>query len=528
MVSEAVPAPSAETVAKHGIVVVHGAGAPRKSDTLLDLGDPLFGWLQRWYAAFESRAPARVGRTELSFAPVDVGQADRPPWTRFELPSHRWSLAEVWWSTSNRRPDLKTMLVWSWLHLWDIVRQLRASALERVDRLLRPEAHPTQPGRWVQVIDLLNGVGLLVLYPLAALAGYAFLIPLMLVAQIPIDTFQNWILLRLITPLLLIDAGEFRMFIEDEIQAANVRRRAADAVDWLVTHEQCPDITLVAHSEGCAVSFGMLTDPEFAPQAGHVRKLITLGEGLNKSWLVKPNLARLHGPLKGDIVWVDIWASYDPVPAGALDPPPGVRIYVPTGAAADQLGDRTTPVSLQVTNEMNVLSDHGGYWQNDEQVLPRLAAEIDCFDHERSPFWAADWASAARKRRERIAIVALLRAVAISGAMATTAGAWLQLILRGVAPVISLNEVPGTWLMSAPVALLTMLESFLRAVFPPAAQLVDQALAFPVYAASLVIVAVGWRAGYHLVRWWLWDSWDRRARDRIVRAAGIAAGAAVE
>ena len=518
----------ARSSGNRGIVVVHGVGEQRKSDTVLDIGDPVFDWLQRWYAAFDPSGAIRVGRTELSFAPVDVGQADRPPWSRFELPGHRWTVAEVWWSTSNRHPDLKTMLVWSWRHLWDIVAQLRRSVAERIDRLLHPQGHPTQPAGWVQAVDLLNSLGLLVLYPLLALVGYVLLIPLMLAAQIPIEPFQNWVLLRLITPLLVINAGEFRMFLDDEIQSANVRRRAADAVDWLIAHEQCTDVTVVAHSEGCVVSFGLLTDPEFGEQARHVRKLITVGEGLNKSWLVKPNLTRLHGPLQGDIVWLDIWASYDPVPAGPLDPPPGVRVYVPTGAAARQLGERTTPVSLQVTNEMNVLSDHGGYWQNDEQVLSRLAAEIDCFDHQQSPFWAGDWNSAARERRERVALVAALRAIAVVGGMATTATAWLQLIARGISPATSLKDVPGTWWMSSPVSLLMTLDNLLRGVFPPAADLVDQVLALPAYAASALVAAVGWWAAYHLLRWWTWEAWDRRARDRIVRAAAMAARAAVE
>ena len=511
-----------------GIVVIHGVGEQRKSDTILDIGDPLFDWLQRWYTAFDPVDPIRIGRTELSFAPIDIGQADRPPWSRFELPDHRWSVAEVWWSTSNRKPDLQTMLVWSWVHLADIVAQLRRSVAERIDRLLHPVGHPSQPPGWVQAIDLLNSVGLLVLYPLAAIAGYVLLVPLMVLAQIPIEPFQNWVLLRLITPLLVIDAGEFRMFVDDEIQSANIRRRAADAVDWLVSHEQCTDVTVVAHSEGCVVSFAMLTDPEFGEQARKVRKLITLGEGLNKSWLVKPGLRRLHGPLTGDVVWVDIWASFDPVAAGPIDPPPGVRVYLPTGEAARQVGQRTTPLSVEVTNEMNVLSDHGGYWRNDEQVLPRLAAEIDCFDHTQSLFGATGWTGAARERRERVAIVALLRALAILGGIGMTVAAWLKLMLRGISFTTSLKDVPGPWLLSTAIALLTTLENLLRGLFPPAADLIDQLLAFPAYAASAIILAAAWWAIYHLVRLAFWQPWDRRARDRLVRAAGLAARAAVE
>ena len=82
--------------------------------------------------------------------------------------------------------------------------------------------------------------------------------------------------------------------------------------------------------------------------------------------------------------------------------------------------------------------------------------------------------------------------------------------------------------MSPVIAVLTVVEGFLRALFPPAADLIDQLLALPAYAASAVVVVVGWWAVYHLVRLFYWDPWDRRARDRLVRAAAIAARAAVE
>ena len=131
-----------------GVLFVHGVGDQRKSDTLLDQGDPLFGWLWRWFRAFGSTV--RVGRVELSFAPVDVGPADVPPWGRLELPGRRWSMAEVWWAASDRPPDLATMLGWSFRHLGDIIAQLWRNVLQRVDRLLHEDLqeHPTQPSRW--------------------------------------------------------------------------------------------------------------------------------------------------------------------------------------------------------------------------------------------------------------------------------------------------------------------------------------------------------------------------------------------
>ena len=508
-----------------GVLFVHGVGDQRKSDTLLDQGNPLFGWLWRWFRAFGSTV--RVGRVELSFAPVDVGPADVPPWGRLELPGRRWSMAEVWWAASDRPPDLATMLGWSFRHLRDIIAQLWRNVLQRVDRLLHEDLteHPTQPSRWWVAIDLATCIGLLVLYPLLAVVGYALLVPLLLVVQIPIDVVQQFVLLRVIRPLLTINAGEFRTMLDDELQAANIRRRLADAIDWLVDHEQCQDnVVIVAHSEGCVVSFGMLVDPEFKHQASHVRKLITLGAGLNKSWLLRPKLQRLHGPLDGDTLWVDVWASFDPVPAGPLSPPPGVQIYAPTGEAARQLGGSTTPISLQVTNTMNVLSDHGGYWANDEQVMVRIAAEIDAPDHAQSLFWAGDWNGAARQRRERVSVLALVRDVAVLGGLVTTLGAWLDLARRGVLPWTSLIDVqpPPAWL-GTPIVLLEGLRTLLASILPPAATLVQQILSLPAYVVSAALLIVCWWAVYSLFGWLIWNPWDQRARDAAIREAAEAA-----
>jgi hypothetical protein len=298
----------------------------------------------------------------------------------------------------------------------------------------------------------------------------------------------------------------------------------ADSVDWLAEKEGCTEIIIVAHSEGCVVTFGMLTDLEFRAQANKVSKFISVGAGLNKSWVLKPGLKRLHGPLAGDTLWVDIWASFDPVPAGPLDPPKTAHIYAPTGEAARQLGGKDTPISLQVTNEMNVVSDHLVYWHNDEQVLVRLVAEIDAVDHTQSLFWVGDWAGAARDRRTRVSIVALVRALAVVGSLGTTAGAWLELAGRDVLPWTSLANVqPAPVWVSAPVSALRWLDGVASAVLPPVAALVQLILAQPAYLASATVLIVCWWAAYRLVRWIAWDPWDRRARAALVRASGAAA-----
>jgi hypothetical protein len=83
-------------------------------------------------------------------------------------------------------------------------------------------------------VDLFNCVLLEVGYAVALVLGYLLLIPLMLLAQIPIESVQDFVLLKLLRPVLTAGAGEFKVYLDDELQAANIRRRVGDAARALL------------------------------------------------------------------------------------------------------------------------------------------------------------------------------------------------------------------------------------------------------------------------------------------------------
>ncbi|MBV9895921.1 MAG: hypothetical protein JO020_17305 [Chloroflexi bacterium] len=451
------------------VLVVHGVGQQRKSDTLLYIGSPLVAWVQRWAQLFYGRPAAEVGRVELSFVPFDVGQGDQPPLAILRLPDQDWYFAEAWWAGSSFHPDLSTMLYWSFVHLFDILAQMLRNTALRAQRLVQPTDPTTssQPAGVWQFVDLVNCVLLGLAYAVGLAVGYVLLVPLMVLAQIPIDAVQDFILLKLLQPVLTAGAGEFRMFLDDELQAANVRRRVGDAGRALLRRADCNELTVVAHSEGCVVSVGMLTDPVYADVAQRTRKLLTFGAGLNKSWLLAPKLDRLFAPVIGNTLWTDFWASYDPVPAGPLDPsrhrlPSGAPcamtdLYHPTGDALVQVGPGNPPISEQVTNAMNVVTDHGGYFTNDEQVVLRLAAEISSAHHDRSAFWPASdvLLDGIRSRRVRLSALALWRDVVAAVWFIAALGPWLSGLLQGVNPwqpigtIAAANTGAATGLSSA-------------------------------------------------------------------------------
>jgi hypothetical protein len=530
----AVPAHRALTLPRRRcVLIVHGVGEQKKSDTLLFIGSPLVDWVLRWARQFYGRSAAQVGPVELSFVPFDVGDGDRPPYALLDLPGERWYLAEAWWAGSSFHPDLMTMLRWSIVHLFDILAQMLRNTAERVRNLLHPKDPRTssQPARVWQLVDLFNCVVLGVAYAIVLVVGYVLLVPLMILAQIPIESVQDFILLTVLKPLLTAAAGEFRMFLDDEIQSANIRRRVAAAARSLMLLADCDELVIVAHSEGCVVSLGMLTDPVHADVTRRTRKLLTFGAGLNKSWLVKPSLERLFTPLEGDVLWTDFWASYDPVPAGPLDPSPRVingrkvqiaDIYKPSGDALAQVGPGNGPRNEQVTNNMNVVTDHGGYFTNDEQVVIRLAAEISSQRHTESAFWPANEVllDGARNRRARVSALALWRDVTfLCWAMAALAP-WLLGWIRGIGAWDPLTTMSPSSIGPAGIVLnlLRFMRDSLPSLLAPIAGLAAMLLQLPALVGLAALLGIVVWGLYSLVERAWWQPWDTVARAAFLKA----------
>jgi hypothetical protein len=511
------------------VLIVHGVGEQKKSDTLLYIGSPLVAWVLEWARAYYTELRTLVGPVELSFVPYDVGAGDTPAYGLLELPDQKWFFAEAWWAGSSFHPDLATMLGWSLAHLADILAQMLRNTAERARHLLPGQAGSTQPNAFWQLVDLVNCVALAVGYAIAAVVGYVLLVPLMLLAQIPIESVQNFIVFKLLRPALTSGAGEFRMYLDDEMQSANVRRRVGESARWLMNKAACDELIVIAHSEGCVVSLGMLTDRTYEDVAEKTRKLLTFGAGLNKSWLVKPRLHRLYEPLTGDIQWADFWASYDPVPAGPLDPsrhrlePDGRKclvtdIYRPSGLAETQSRKNAGVVSEQVTNGMNVITDHGGYFTNDEQVVLRLAAEISAPIHTDSSFWPGEdvLRTFIRRRRVRVAALALWRDVAVAGWLVATGIAWASIVQQGVKPWTPVSSItapigPAGAILDA----LRFLHTSEQQLFPPVQDIAGVLLNLPAFlGVALLLGVVAWVV-YRLVEWLVWQRWDRVGRDEF-------------
>src|SRR5579864_1713296 len=157
---------AAEQANRRAVLIVHGVGEQRKSDTMLYIASPIVSWIMRWAQLFYGRPAVQLGRVELSFVPFDVGDGDQPPTAVLNLPDQQWYFAEAWWAGSSFHPDFSTMLYWSLVNLFDILAQLLRETGERARNLAWPKdvATSTQPPRIWQLVDLLNCVLLFFAY----------------------------------------------------------------------------------------------------------------------------------------------------------------------------------------------------------------------------------------------------------------------------------------------------------------------------------------------------------------------------
>ena len=365
-----------------GIVFVHGIGKQAESDAIREFGGHLLRWLREWH---EARGQAlEVERSVLSY-----GDRGEPP-ARFSVriprgegPAQTWVLAEAWWAARLRAPSFPRMVGWGWIVVTRVLQRLANSAERNATgNTGRPRSVAERAIRLVSALFLFIG------YATAMIVSLPLILVLFVLAQLP-GPFERLVLgVRLFV---VEQVGDFYTFLHDDVQALHIRSAVAYAIDYLVTKEECGRIVVMAHSQGAAVAFDALSSEKIA-HIGAVSTLVTVGGALNNAFLLKSKRStRLEGDLPAHIRWLDVWADYDPVSGGPL-------------------ARRGHPVQwqdLHVLNELNVITDHGGYFTNREEFLSRLAQEIySPADHTRSRFYPGHEAFEGWRDRRRDRILA--------------------------------------------------------------------------------------------------------------------------
>ena len=557
-----------------GIVFVHGIGTQTPGETFLDWSAPIVELLSDWRAATATgadRIDDPVWRAEFSF------NAASPPYLEVAVPAHgdipstTWVITEAWWASDLRAPSLGRTIDYLRRRMGTVVSGIAAGYRDRSPRLheLAQATDVIGPGpppldwRLAERLDLIQsltfgarpvgwlvgGVGAIVL------AGYDLL------RRIPIPVVRDFAARKMIDSFLIDWFGDLPVLLDEPVQSANVRARLARSIQRLVD-DGCEAIVIVAHSGGALVSFETLLDPAY--EKLKVDKLVTLGQGLGLAWRLAAdpgvkeitpghrlvgNLARIRPGLR----WVDVWASYDPAPAGPLPARGGIvagtseragaatATAVATGDSTDVPWLMQAPVTLPgepvptrppatimvesrpVTNEMNVLTDHGAYWANPEGFLIPLVRHIDAArgDASASRFYR-DRTDRTRRivwRRQRVSTLAAWGWLCSVAAIVTVLALILleaigdrRLTRAGDLFVAAWDRVPGHEIVSVPV---TAIGSVIGAVLDG---LQLGGLADALASLGPVVLGVAVTAGLFFAlarvgtaRWHDWDQRERRA-----------------
>lgn len=411
-----------------GIIVIHGIGEQREGDFLKEIVNPLAGYLEskggkvdftpEIALGFPSGTPGPAQLTLTVHGPGDAlveewrvreaywAAAFRPPslremfrWGRALIARETQAIARIFDDPLNENPD-------------DACGAERRAATGGAARppAPAPEPYPPRTERFYRDQALvLKGVawlvekaghGLLTLvWLLLLLRGLpgppAVLRRFQLVAQV-----VSWLtrgvnaLANALYPFVVQGLGDAKVFLDNPMAADAIRRSFEDAVLEMLQDNDIESITIIAHSLGAMVSYDAMTEgrpidaylrayPQRRKVAGSERyrriTWVTVGAALNRSYTMTEQEAASHARERfrsavaatlrtpePAFFWLNLYARYDPVPAGPIEP----AFHRCTQVTCAQFKERL------VINTDNLLSDHTSYWKNDTLVWPRIVRAI--------------------------------------------------------------------------------------------------------------------------------------------------------
>ena len=282
--------PDGPQSASVGILFVHGIGAQKRGETLLEGAEAL------------ERLLKSGGPNAHLFGPISV--ADRPAAPSDGTPAHRWLdlqdsqgnttawlIAEAHWAEEFEPPRGWSLLLW----LWQIVPVLFiARAGESVAAAWHAWGDRLQHF-WRVVVA---GLWVVLAFP-AALLLVLLLTLLVFLGAIPGFKSTAGRLSAKLTAFV----GDSYIYVADEQVRSQMVQPVVDSLDFLSDHSAGGRIVVVAHSQGAAITARALrarTESENPPPySGRWRRdvdgLITFGAGVSQlEWFGEPSASRLN------------------------------------------------------------------------------------------------------------------------------------------------------------------------------------------------------------------------------------------
>jgi hypothetical protein len=398
-----------------GVVIIHGLGDIKRSDTLTEATNALAYWynhhadldLRRegagriWVDTSLNDDPSPNGRTAR--ATIELAPPERRGSAKDSQPL-RLKFREVWWAGASGLPPVQAAIQWTQVQFSEQSANLRSlfdGSSDRRGKYAPPgsqgevahskasdEMISTERGTLkaaLAVYDVIQyawtAAQWTVLSPLIFLL-LILLGPLKLLRFIPGigPSIVNG-LTRLLDYIMLRWIAEAQVYALDYSRSAGIRSRFEKEFKAFQDDRLCDRIVVIAHSMGTVIAYEGLTDLLPKPGAGPLPKPVTficLAQALRRIWLMTPDDPhRLRDILHDDVRWLHFWARYDPVTAGPLTRDSLPQVTTWPDATHKQLADRIARCqNVAVVNTDSTITDHTTYWMNLEQVVGPIAREL--------------------------------------------------------------------------------------------------------------------------------------------------------
>jgi hypothetical protein len=437
------------TKGRHGVIVIHGIGEQKKGETLAEFANSLAVTLIESEGFTASGGNVQVN-ADLDCDPAMVTLLISPPtkgsdkYTPLDPGNTaEWVCKEAYWQTAFQPPparDVMKLVISKYFRticrrfldvmscLWSVTRDPFNNVYGRgADGTLLAQS-AARPGFRADSFEgffaVLGHWIIAMLAPLIALAGYLALAAYWIIgaaagilhiwpALKPIDKAVGW-LHENIDPFLSTSIGDLSQFFENTVWGASIRHRLETIITDMLRDDTIADITIVAHSMGCLVTYEALTkDGAVARELQKSQNMkdkstakskritfVSFGGATNLGFdmieqpnasaesvrrIKKPLAREITGHLNGEhptdkFFWLDMYSRLDPVPAGQLS---NDIIEMSTGNLKRQTPDPDRVLNMdqielrQVVNKEDLFQDHPAYWTNHEMVIARIAKAIN-------------------------------------------------------------------------------------------------------------------------------------------------------
>ncbi len=422
-----------------GVVIVHGIGNERQSETLREALNAVTYWFNHKAGlALRAEGPGRIWlNTQLSddndpdapassatleLAPPVADQSASVAWSGDGQPSTlRTEWREVWWASSFGLPSLGKVFRWAatqyrqqasvfapvGLPVTPIPHRKRRERASHAQRQLTgmtaavdgdAQQTDTMPsssvkGRHLQraILALYDRVqaawkfaqwliGMPLVFVLLAVIGV-----IRFLASIPGFAGMVQRASQAVNFLLLHWVASTQAFLLDYVRSTAMRERFEHEFVPFLLDPRCGRIVVVAHSMGTVISYEALTTVLHLPAHRDNQKPITyicLAQAMGRIWrLARTDPHRIRLPLPPSVRWLHFWARYDPIVAGALDARalPSARDWADPDEPEPDDAVRSSLARCQnrvVINRDSFFLDHTTYWDNLEQIVGPIAREL--------------------------------------------------------------------------------------------------------------------------------------------------------